>query len=322
MALSDHDLSLGALDAAAATIREVLAPTPQYDWPLLSARCGCRLWVKHENHLPVGAFKLRGGIVYVAELRRSRPEVRGVIVATRGNHGQSVAWAASRAGMTTTVVVPRANNPEKNAAMRALGAELIEHGDDFQAAYERAVAIAGERSLHLVPSFHPALVRGVASWSLELMRAVPTLTVLYVPIGLGSGICGAIAARDALGLTIEIVGVVAQGAPTYADSFAAGRPVPSARAQTIADGIACRVPDADALRMIRAGASRIVAVSEADIAAAMTAYLHDTHNLAEGAAAAALAAVVADRERNAGRDVGVVLSGGNVDAALLRSVVG
>jgi threonine dehydratase len=317
----DCHFTLADLDAAAAIVRQSLPETPQYEWPLLGKRCGCRLWVKHENHLPTGAFKLRGGIVYLNDLRLRQPEVRGVIAATRGNHGQSIAWVASRMGMSTTIVVPHGNNQEKNAAMRALGAELIEHGVDFQAAYDQATRLAKERDLHLVPSFHPLLVRGVASWALEFFRAVPDLDVLYVPIGLGSGICGAIAARDALGLNFEIVGVVAQGAPTYADSFKAGRSVPSERTETMADGIACRVPDENALKIISAGARRVVAVSEEAIAAAIAAFLHDTHNLAEGAAAAALAAVMGDRDQLAGRKVGVVLTGSNIDAATLRSAL-
>jgi threonine dehydratase len=318
MANDDYRLSLADLEAATAVVRQGLFETPQFEWPLLGKRCGCRIWVKHENHLPVGAFKVRGGLVYLHDLQRKQPTVRGVIAATRGNHGQSIAWAAARVGITATLVVPHGNNPEKNAAMLALGAELVERGDDFQAAYEVAAALSQERGLHLVPSFHPSLIRGVASWALEFFRAVPALEVLYVPIGLGSGICGAIAARDALGLRTEIVGVVAQSAPTYFNSFNAGRPVPSERADTIADGIACRIPDANALRIILAGAQRVTAVSEQAIREAIAVYLHDTHNLAEGAAAAALAAIIADRERLAGKRVGVVLTGGNIDAATLR----
>jgi threonine dehydratase len=310
-----------ALEAAAAFVHEILLPTPQLEWPLLSERCGARVLVKHENHLPTGAFKVRGGLVYMNELRASEPEVRGVIAATRGNHGQSVAFAARRIGLPAVIVVPHGNSRDKNAAMRAQGARLVEHGRDFQEAFEHAQALAARDDLRFVPSFHPALVRGVASWALELFGAAPDLDVLYVPIGLGSGICAALDARDALGLRTRIVGVVAERAPTYALSFAAGRPVATESADTFADGLAVRVPNPDALARVRAGAERIVAVSEAEIRSAMRSYFSDTHNVAEGAAAAPLAACLRERGAVAGQRVGLVLSGGNVDRPLYREIL-
>ncbi|HEV8678599.1 MAG TPA: threonine dehydratase, partial [Stellaceae bacterium] len=277
--------TLARLDEAAALVRTLVPPTPQYCWPLLSRRLGTELWVKHENHTPIGAFKLRGGLVYLDELRRRRPAIRGVITATRGNHGQSIAYAAGRLGLAATIVVPHGNSVEKNRAMQGFGATLVEAGHDFQAAYEYAVARAEADNLHLVRSFDPALVRGVASYGLELFRAVEGLDTVYVPIGLGSGICGMIAAREALGQRAEIVGVVAANAPTYALSVAAGMPVPTNSADTIADGLAVRVPDERALATIRAGAARIITVSEAEIRQAMRILFTDTHNVAEGAGA-------------------------------------
>ena len=312
---------LAELEADAAFVHEVLPPTPQIAWPLLARRVGAEVWVKHENHLPAGSFKPRGGLVYFRELRAREPGVRGVIAATRGNHGQSVPFAARRFGLPTTIVVPRANAVEKNAAMRALGATLIEHGRDFQEAFEHAQALAVERGLHFVPSFHEWIVRGVATYALELLRAVPDLEVLYVPIGLGSGICGAIRARDALGARTRIVGVVTEGAPTYALSFAAGKPVATDSANTLADGLAVRVPNADALALICAGAERVVTVSDAEIRAAMRALFSDTHNVAEGAGAAALAACLRERAAVAGRRVGVVMTGGNVDREVYAAVL-
>ena len=246
--------TLAALEAAADLVHRSLAPTPERCWPLLAERYGCELWVKHENQTPIGSFKVRGGLVYMDTLRREQPKVTGVIAATRGNHGQSVAFAATRNGLGATVVVPHGNSLEKNRAMRAFGAELIEEGHDFQAAYEHAFELAGTRGLHMVRSFDPTLALGVASYSLELLRAVPDLETLYVPIGLGSGICSAIAVRDALGCKTAIVGVVAEAAPTYAKSFAAGKPVSTATSDTFADGLATRIPDADALAIILKGA--------------------------------------------------------------------
>ncbi len=306
-------MRLADLESAAQLVYRYLLATPQISWPLLSQRAGCEVWVKHENHTPVGAFKVRGGLVYCEELRRTRPEVRGLVTPTRGNHGQSIANAAAQFGLAATIVVPHGNSREKNAAMRALGAELIECGHDFQAAAEHTKRLAEERGLHRVPSYHPALVRGVATYALELFRSAFDLHTLYVPIGQGSGIAGTIAARDALGARTRIVGVVAEQAAAWALSFQAGKPVATETADTIADGVACRVPDVDALPVILKGAERIVAVSEAEIRAAMRAYFEDTHNVAEGAGAVALAALLKERAQMAGKKVGLVLSGGNVD---------
>lgn len=313
--------SLSALEAAAALVHGVVPPTPQYNWPLLSRRLGAELWVKHENHTPIGAFKLRGGLVYLDDLRRAQPDLKGVVTATRGNHGQSIAFAARRLGLAATIVVPHANSREKNRAMAAFGARLVEAGHDFQAAYEHAQMLAERQGLHLVRSWHPLLVRGVASYGLELFSTLPDLDTAYVPIGLGSGICGMIAAREALGRTTEIVGVVAAEAPTYALSFAAGRPVATDSAETIADGLACRQPDESALAVIRRGAARIVSVSEAEIRRAMRILFADTHNLAEGAGAAALAGAVQERDRLAGKRVAVILSGGNIDRDQFAAVL-
>ena len=312
---------LAELEAAAALVHGVMPATPQYCWPLLSQRAGAETWVKHENHTPVGAFKLRGGLVYMQALQRQQPEVAGVIAATRGNHGQSVAFAARRAGLAAVIVVPHGNSAEKNAAMAALGAELIEHGHDFQSAYEHAMGLAAARKLHALRSFHPWLVAGVGSYALELFRAVPDIDTVYVPIGLGSGICGTMAARDALGLKTRVVGVVAENAAAYALSFAQKAPVSTNSADTIADGMACRVPDGDALGFILEGAERVVTVSEAAIKAAMRHYFTDTHNLVEGAGAAPLAALLQERARMAGKRVALILSGGNIDRDLYAGVL-
>jgi threonine dehydratase len=309
------------LMAAAQIVGAALAPTPQIRWPLLGARIGTEVWVKHENHGPVGAFKLRGGIVYIDGLARQKRPPAGLIAATRGNHGQSIAYAAARAAMHATIVVPHRNSREKNAAMRALGADLVEHGQDFQEALEFAQRMAVERGLHMVPSFDPALVAGVASYALEFFGAVADLDTVYVPIGLGSGICGMIAAREALGLRTKIVGVVAANAPAYALSFAAGRVVTTESADTMADGVACRVPLEEALEVINRWAERIVTVSEAEIAAAMRFYFSDTHNVAEGAGAAPLAALLKERAVMERRRVGLVLSGGNVDREVYARVL-
>ncbi len=314
-------LTLAQLDAASDLVHAVMPPTPQIAWPLLAARCGAEVWVKHENHTPIGAFKIRGGLTYMAELRKSEPGVEGIISATRGNHGQSVALAAKRHGLAATIVVPRGNSREKNAAMRALGAELVEHGSDFQAAAEHAAELAERRRLHFVRSFDRHLVAGVASYALELLRGVAKIDTVYVPIGLGSGICGMIAARNALGLTTRIVGVVAVGAPSYALSFAAGKPISTNTADTMADGLACRVPAPLAVEIIPKGAERIVAVEEGEIRAAMRHLFTDTHNLAEGAGAATLAALLKEKEAMAGKRIAIVLSGGNIDRALYAEVL-
>lgn len=318
--------SLSDIEAAAALIYRTLSPTPQIAWPLLAQRCGCEVWVKQENHLPTGAFKVRGGLVYLDWLRRTQPGVPGVIAATRGNHGQSVACAARAHGLPATLVVPHGNSPEKNRAMQAYGATLFEYGRDFAEALAHARDLAAARGLHFVPSFDERLVLGVSTYALELFRAVPDLDRVYVPIGLGSGICGTLAARDALGLEAEIVGVVADEAPAYALSFAAGHPVATeAIPDTIADGVACRVPDPDAFACIRAGVSRIVRVTEPEIRAAMRQYFTDTHQVAEGAAALPLAAALteAERARNvSARRIALIHSGGNVDADRFAAVLG
>jgi threonine dehydratase len=314
-------LTLAQLDAAADLVHAVMPPTPQFCWPLLAARSGVELFVKHENHTPIGAFKVRGGLVYMADLRKSEPGVTGVISATRGNHGQSVALAARRHGLAATIVVPHGNSREKNAAMRTLGAELVEHGDDFQAAAEHAAELAETRHLHFVRSFDERLVAGVASYALELLRGVADIDTVYVPIGLGSGICGMIQTRDALGLRTRVVGVVAAGAPSYALSFAAGKPVSTNAADTMADGLACRVPAAPAVEIILKGAERIVTVEEDEIRAAMRHLFTDTHNIAEGAGAATLAALLKEKARMEGKRVVIVLSGGNIDRALYAEVL-
>ena len=316
-------LSLNEIEAAAALVHAAMPPTAQYAWPLLSRRTDCETWVKHETHTPTGAFKVRGGLVYVDGLKRRSPHTSGVVSATRGNHGQSIALAAARNGIAATIVVPLGNSVEKNAAMRAFGAELVEAGHDFDAAKDAAMKLAGERGLAMVPSFHRDLVAGVASYALELFRTAPPLDTVYVPIGLGSGICGTIAVRDALGLGTKIVGVVSTEAPAYALSFAAGNVVATNSADTMADGMAVRGPDAEALTIILKGAERIVQVSDAEIGAAMRAYYEDTHQLTEGAGAAALAALLQERDRFAGKRVGLVLSGGNIDRPVyLRILAG
>ncbi|HXZ87058.1 MAG TPA: threonine dehydratase [Candidatus Binataceae bacterium] len=304
---------LEQIEEAAQLIYSVMRPTPEIAWPLLASRCGTEVWVKHENHSPIGAFKLRGGLIYIDSLARGRKRPAGVIAATRGNHGQSIAAASRRHGLRATIVVPHGNSVEKNAAMRAFGADLIEQGHDFQAALEFANAQAAERGLSMIPSFDELLVRGVATYSLEFLRAVQNLDTVYVPIGLGSGICGMFAAREALGLTTKVVGVVSANAPAYALSFAAGRPVATDSSATLADGMACRVPEPSAVELINRHAERVVTVSDDEITSAMRHYFTDTHNIAEGAGAAPLAALLKERAQMTGRSVGLVLSGGNVD---------
>ena len=313
--------SLADLEAAAELVRPLVPPTPQHAWPLLAQRTGAEVWVKHENHTAVGAFKIRGGITYMDWLKRSGPKANGVITATRGNHGQSIALAARRAGLPVTILVPHGNGVEKNAAMASFGAELVVHGQDFDEAKGYAAQLAKERGLHFVPSFDPELVKGVATYALELFRAVPDLHAVYAPIGMGSGICGLIAVRDLLGLKTEIVGVVAEAAPAIALSVEAGHPVPTNSAQTFADGMACREPDARALDIIRKGAARVVRVAEDEIAEAIRVYWAATHNVAEGAGAAPLAALTKEGDRMRGRRVGLILSGGNIDAEALRTVL-
>ena len=314
-------IGLREIETAAELVYQHLPPTPQYRWPLLSARVGAEVWVKHENHTPIGAFKVRGGLTYMADLKARQPDVPGVITATRGNHGQSVAYAARAHGIRAVVVVPHGNSVEKNRAMRAFGAELVEHGRDFNAAYDHAQALAARDGLHLLPSYHPLLASGVGTYSLEFLRAVPDLDTVYVPIGLGSGITGMIAARDGLNAKTEIVGVVSENAATYALSVAAGKPVPTDSAETMADGLAVRVPNPDAVGVIAVGAARVVTISDGEIAAAMRAYFADTHNVAEGAGAAPLAALLREKDRMAGRTVGLILSGGNVDTNIFQDIL-
>ena len=307
--------SLTDLHCASALVHEHLPASPQIRWPLLSQRTGAEVWVKHENHLPTGAFKVRGGVVFAS----SQPAGRGLISATRGNHGQSLAWAGGRFGLPVTIVVPFGNSGEKSAAMEALGATLIEHGVDFEEARDEAYRRAAADDLVFVPSFAPELVKGVATYALELFQAVPDLDAVYVPIGLGSGICGTILARDLLGLSTKVIGVQSTGADCYAQSFAAGHLVPGNRADTKADGIAVRQPDAEALRIILTGAERIVTVTDQEIAAAIRAYWTDTHNLVEGAGAAPLAALMQEAGAMRGGRVALIASGGNIDLPLFQS---
>ncbi len=303
---------------AADLVYRAMPPTPQYAWPLLCEALGTQVWVKHENHTPTGAFKVRGGLVYFEGLRRREPDCQGVISATRGNHGQSIGFAARRHGLAATIVVPHGNSREKNAAMRALGVELIEHGEDFQAAREQALRLGADRGLHAIPSFHADLVLGVASAWAEFLESVPDLDVLFVPIGLGSGICAAATARAALGAGPRIIGVVSTRAEAYALSFEQRRPVEAPALTEVADGMACRVPDAQALEIIWSQVDEVVRVDDEQVLRAMRLYYTATHNIAEGAGAAALAAALSRREQLRGRRVGLWLSGGNVDLDLFR----
>lgn len=305
-------LSRAMLEAAARQVHAVMAPTPQYAWPLLAARLGAEVWVKHENHTPTGAFKVRGGIVLLEALVKRTPGLAGIVSATRGNHGQSLPWAARRHGVRTVIVVPRGNSPGKNAAMRAWGAELIEHGRDFDEARLHAGALAASEGLEMVGPYLPELVAGVASYALELFSAVNDLDTVYAPIGCGSGISGLIAWRDALGLATKIVGVVSTHADAYARSFEAGRVVETDSADTFADGMAVRVPVPEALAVIRGGAERIVRVTDTEVKAAMRILFDDTHNVIEGAGAAPLAALLKEGAKP-GRRYAVIASGGNVD---------
>jgi threonine dehydratase len=311
--------------AARDTVRAVVPPTPQFAWPLLAERAGTQVWVKHENHTPAGAFKIRGGLTYFETLVRREPRLAGVIAATRGNHGQSVGWAARRHGLAATIVVPHGNSVEKNAAMRALGVELLEHGDDFQAAREFATDLASERGLHMVPSFHRELVRGVMTGWMEFFESFArgqAPAVVYVPLGQGSGFCAAAAARAHTGVRSRLVGVVSAHATTYLDSFRAGRVVEAPVTTLLADGMACRIADAQALEIVRREADDIVAVSDDEVAQAMRLLFAATHNVAEGAGAAGLAAILQRRERHAGQAVGFALTGSNVDTEVFASVLG
>lgn len=314
--------TLADFDAAARLIAPRVPPTPQYAWPLLAEALGVETWVKHENHTPTGAFKVRGGLVYVDRLLRTKPETRGIVSATRGNHGQSLAFAARASGIGCAILVPRGNSREKNAAMRAFGAELIEAGDDFDAAKARVPEIAAERGFEPVPSFHEDLVTGVGTYGVELFRAVPDLDVVFCPIGLGSGVCGLIAAKAALGVATEIVGVVSTRADAYKRSLEGPDLVETTHpADTFADGMAVRCPAPEALAIMRAGLSRIVAVDDDAVAEAARLLFAATHNVAEGAGAAALAALAGERDRWRGRRAAVILSGGNVDRDWYRAIL-
>lgn len=313
--------TLDELTQAAATVHNVVPPTPAYAWPLLAQKIGAEVIVKHENHTPTGSFKARGGFVYVDALRRGSAKPKGLVTATRGNHGQSVALAAARNGIPCVIVVPEGNSPEKNAAMEAFGGRLITAGKDFDESRGIAMRMEQESGYHFVPSFHRDLVKGVATYALELFSAHTDLDAVYVPIGMGSGVCGLITVRDLLGRKTEIVGVVAEQAPAFALSFEAGHPVPTSTALTFADGMACRDPQPEAFATIKAGAARIVAVSEDEIAEAIRLYHAATHNLAEGAGAAPLAALLKERNRYAGKRVGLILSGGNIDMPVLAQIL-
>lgn len=313
--------SLHDIEAAATVVYREFGPTPQYCWGQLSAKLGTTCWLKHENHTPVGAFKIRGGLTYFEQLARNGAMPSEVVSATRGNHGQSMGWAARAHGVRCTIVVPQGNSTEKNAAMRALGVTLIEHGTDFQESREHAVELAAQRGAHMVPSFHADLLRGVATYWWEFFQAVPDLDVVYVPIGQGSGACSAIAAKRALGRAVRIVGVVSAHATTYADSLAAGRVVEAPVTTQLADGMACRVADAQALAILQGNLDHIVQVSDAEVAQAMRDIFACTHNVAEGAGAAAYAAALKECQALRGQNVGLALSGGNVDSAMLAAVL-
>jgi threonine dehydratase len=312
---------LQELEDSAALVYRVMSPTALHAWPKLKRRLGCSVWVKHENHTPTGAFKVRGGIVYLDRLCRSQPGTPGVISATRGNHGQSIAFAAARAGVPATIYVPQGNSPDQNSAIAAFGASLVEFGKDFDEAKHEAFRVAAIKGLHFVPSFHRDLVAGVASYALELFRGADNLDAVYVGVGMGSGICGLIAARDLLGLRTEIVGVGPDKAPATALSFAAGQPVAYPSANTFADGLATREPDTQAVATICRGVSRFIQVSEDEMAEAMRIYFDDTHQVVEGAGAAPLAALWKDRQKMTGKRVALVLSGGNIERARYLQVM-
>jgi threonine dehydratase len=311
---------LQQIEAACEVVYRSMPPTPQYSWPQINERAGREVWIKHENHTPVGAFKIRGGLVYMDWLRRMHHEVTTVVSATRGNHGQSLAYAGAMYGLRVVIVVPFGNSREKNAAMRALGAELIEVGHDFQDATEHAVRLSSENQWHRIPAYHSLLVTGVATYALEFLRAQPELETVYVPIGMGTGVIGMVAARDALGLSTEVVGVVSSKAPAQALSFASGEVVEAAAETAIADGVACRRPDPTALGLLRAGVRRLVEVDDDEVEDAMRLYFTATHNTAEGAGAIGLAALLKDAG-NGGDKVGTVLCGGNVDSEVFARVL-
>lgn len=309
-------MDASSLAAARRRIAADVPPTPARRWPLLERATGTETWVKHENHNPTGAFKVRGGLNLAARTVEAGGSP-GLISASRGNHSQSLAFAGARHGLPVTIVVPEGNSPDKNAATEAFGAELVVHGADFQASVEHAVALAEDRGLTMVPAFHPWLVEGVATYAAELHEQAPGLDVVYVPVGMGSGLCANIAVRDLLGAHTEIVGVVSERAPAYALSFAAGEPVPTPTADTFVDGVACRTPDPEAVRRIVTGAARIVQVGERQAEEAMALMYRSTHNLPEPAGSLALAGLLAERDRVAGQRVGIVHTGGNADFEVL-----
>jgi len=309
------------LEEAAQLVHSHMPPTPQYVWPQICEKAGATVWVKHENHTPTGAFKIRGGITFIDWLKRTEPDVQGIITATRGNHGQSQARAASAAGLQAKIIVPRGNSVEKNTAMRAFGADVVEFGDDFDAARIEAGRLAGEENLFVVPPFHTEIIRGVATCAFELMQAAPDLDTIYVPIGCGSGICGIIAVRDALGLKTKVVGVVSTQAQTAKLSFESGALVETESANTFADGMAVRVPVREAFDIYSRGADSIIAVTDDEVADAMRIYFHDTHNVVEGAGAASLAAILQNPDAVRGKVVGAILSGGNIDAGMFAGIL-
>ncbi len=312
------------IESAQRTVGAAMPPTPQYAWPLLAQRLGCTVWAKHENHTPAGAFKIRGGLTYFETLAREQPGVRHAISATRGNHGQSVGFAARRHGLAATIVVPHGNSLEKNAAMRALGVQLVEHGDDFQAAAEHAALLAERGGMHRVPSFHRELVRGVSTAYVEFFSALKDAPpdVLFVPIGLGSGFAAAAAARAHCGVSTRLIGVVSAHATAYRDSFRAGRPVESPAGTRLADGMACRTPVPESLDVILREADDVITVTDDEVAEAMRILFSDTHNVAEGAGAAALAGALQQQDRWRGKTVGICVSGGNVDSGMFAGVLG
>jgi threonine dehydratase len=310
-----------AIADAAEFLRELVPPTPQFVWPQVAAAFGAEVWFKHENHTPIGAFKARSVAIYFRELLRRDATVSGVVTATRGNHGQAVGLAARLFKLPATVFVPRGNSVEKNAAMRALGATLIEHGDDFQESREEALRVATRDGLHLVPSYHLDIVKGVATYWAELFRAAPDIDVVYVPIGMGSGICAAAAARNLLSPRTKIVGVCSSHALASSRSFAARAVIEAPVATKLGDGMACRKLDAESIAIMVDNVERIVEVTDAELAEAMRAIFRLTHNVAEGAGAAGFAAAWRERESLAGKRVGLSITGGNVDAPVFADVL-
>ncbi len=313
--------TLAQIEEAQAIVYGSMPQTPQYSWPLINQRLGTEAWIKHENHTPVGAFKLRGALVYMEWLKQTETGLKGVVAATRGNHGQGVGMAARLLGLKAAIVVPKGNSVEKNQAMKAQGVELIEFGYDFQDSLVYARKLAEDRDWAMVDSFHERLVMGTATYALEFFKGAPSLDVIYVPIGLGSSICGVAAARNALSLKTEIVGVVAAESPSYALSFAQQRIVEAPAGTLIADGLACRIPNPSAMEFIWKNVARVVEVSDAEIAEAMRAYYQDTHNIAEGAGAAPLAAAIRESSLQQGRRIGLVLTGANVDSEVFAKVL-